>query len=187
MPRLFVALRPPPAVRVRLLALAGAVPGARWQDDDQLHLTLRFVGEVSAATGDDLVATLGQVHAPIPSVTLAGTGRFERRGRTEALWAAVAPHDELAQLHRKVDQACVRAGLPPEGRAYLPHITLARLPRSAGQGAAIEHWLADTAGLASEPFALPHILLYESHLGRDGATYEPVMRWPLAPPGGMRA
>ena len=182
MPRLFVALRPPPPVRALLLDAAGAVPGARWQDDDQLHLTLRFVGEVPAATGDDLLAALGQVHAPAPVIALAGVGRFDRRGRTDTLWAGVRPRDALAHLHRKVDAACVRAGLPPERRAFLPHITLARLSRGAGAGVELERWVADHAGLASPPFTCAHLILYESVLGRTGASYEPVMRWPLAAP-----
>ena len=177
--RLFVALRPPPAIRDRLFDLMDGIPGARWQDDEQLHLTLRFVGEVDERTAEDLAAALGSIHAPAPVVALAGVGRFGDRRRGGALWAGVAPHDALAALHRKVDQACIRAGLPPEGRAYLPHVTVARLPRSIVGAPAVEAWLADTAGLASEPFTLPHLILYQSHLGRDGASYEPVMRWPL--------
>lgn len=177
--RLFVALRPPPAIRERLLATMGGVPGARWQDDEQLHLTLRFVGEVDGRTAEDLAAALAAVRAPAPSVALAGVGRFGDRRRGGALWAGVAPHDVLTRLHRKVDQACVRAGLPPEGRAYLPHVTLARLPRSVAGAPEVEGWLADTAGLASAPFTLPHLILYQSYLGREGAYYEPVMRWPL--------
>lgn len=178
--RLFVALRPPPSIRERLFDLMDGIPGARWQDDEQLHLTLRFVGEVDERTGEDLAAALAAVHAPVPSISLAGVGRFGDRRRGGALWAGVAPHDALASLHRKVDRACLRAGLPPEGRAYLPHITLARLSRGIVGAPAVEAWLADTAGLASAPFPLLHLILYQSHLGRDGASYEPVMRWPLA-------
>ena len=177
--RLFVALRPPAVIRERLLALCNGVPGARWQVDEQLHLTLRFVGEIDPRQADDLAAALSQIHAAAPVVRLAGTGQFDHRGSTDALWAGIAPHDALTALHRKVDAACVRAGLPPDRRAYLPHITVARLSRGAGIGPAIGRWLADTAGLASEPFALPHLILYESHLGHDSAAYEPVLRWPL--------
>ena len=177
--RLFVALRPPPAIRATLLGLAGEIPGARWQDDDQLHLTLRFIGEVDRRTAEDVADALGRIVARAPFVALAGVGRFEKRGRTDALWAGLAPHDSLQHLHRKVDQACVRAGLEPERRAYLPHVTLARLPRSASAGIEIERWLRAHAGLAGEPFALPHLMLYQSTLGQEGATYEAVARWPL--------
>ncbi len=176
--RLFAALRPPPAIRAQLAATMAGVIGARWQDDEQLHLTLRFIGEVERPLAEDIAAALGTVHAAAPSVALDGVGRFERRGATTALWAGVTPHDALAALHRKVDQACVRAGLAPEGRAYLPHLTLARLARGAA-GADADAWIAAHAGLASTPFAMPHLLLYESILTRDGARYEPVMRWPL--------
>ena len=178
--RLFVALRPPVAIRLRLLDLGEGIAGARWQDDEQLHLTLRFVGEIEPRQADDLAAALASIHTPVPTVRLSGTGQFDHRGRVDTLWAGVAPHDALATLHRKVDIACVRAGLPPERRAYLPHITVARIPGSVGGDPAIGRWLADTAGLSSEPFALPHLILYESQLGHGGAVYEPVLRWPLA-------
>lgn len=179
MHRLFVALRPPPAIRAALLAIADGVPGARWQSDEQLHLTLRFVGAVERPVAEDVAASLAQVVAPAPSVALAGVGQFERRGAAEALWAGVAPHAPLAQLRRKVEQACLRAGLPPERRAYLPHVTLARLSRSAGASPAIDRWLAEHLALASAPFRLDHLMLYESHLGPAGADYEAIARWPL--------
>lgn len=158
--RLFVALRPPPAIRQSLLDIMEGVPAARWQDDEQLHVTLRFIGEVERPVAEDVAVALSQVVAPVPSISLAGVGRFEKRGRTDTLWAGVTPHDALAALHRKVDQACVRAGLEPERRAYLPHITVARLPRSAGTGFAIEEWLAVHAGLAGALFPLCHLVLY---------------------------
>lgn len=177
--RLFVALRPPRDIRERLLATTGDVPGARWQCDEQLHVTLRFVGEIERHQAEDLAWTLGQVEGVLPPMTLAGVGRFEKRGRIDTLWAALTPHAPLAALHRKVDAACVRVGLAPERRAYVPHITLARFSRSAGAGPEINGWLADHAALASAAFVCPHLVLYESLLGRDGARYEPVARFPL--------
>ena len=179
MVRLFVALRPPPAIRDMLADAMDGVPQARWQDDDQLHLTLRFIGEVDRPVAEDVAATLAQVHAAAPVVRIAGVGAFETRGRVDTLWADVTPQDALAHLHRKVDQACVRAGLPPERRAYRPHITLARLSRTAGASPEVGAWRAVHAGLASAPFMMEHLVLYQSHMGHGGASYEPVMRWPL--------
>jgi 2'-5' RNA ligase len=179
MHRLFVALRPPPAIRDTLIDTMDGVPGARWQEDEQLHVTLRFIGSVDRPVAEDVAASLAAIHAPAPLVSLAGVGRFDQRGRTEALWAALAPHGALAALHRKVDQAIVRAGLEPERRAYLPHITVARVPRAARAEADVAAWLAVNAALASAPFALPHLILYESHLASSGAHYEPIARWPL--------
>ncbi|GAA0733248.1 RNA 2',3'-cyclic phosphodiesterase [Sphingomonas japonica] len=176
MHRLFVALRPPPDIRARLIAAMGDVPGARWQDDEQLHITLRFVGEVDARTADDITVALAAVRFPKIVVALNGVGTFTKRSRVNAIWAGVAPHDALAALHRKIDHAIVRAGQPPERRAYLPHITLARLGASAGPS---ERFVAEHTAMTSAPFALEHFTLFESHLGSDGARYVPIERYPL--------
>lgn len=183
MHRLFVAIRPPRTVRAHLLALAGGWPGARWQDDDQLHLTLRFIGEVDRHRADDIAAALGTVRAAALDLQLGALGLFDRRGRPDSLWIGVGPQAPLERLHDKIDQALVRTGLDPERRKFLPHITLARFGRGA-----------------SAPFALPpdpptmrfaadHVCLYESHLGHSGAAYEAVARYPLGsePPASLRA
>lgn len=177
MHRLFVALRPPRVIREHLLGLMGGVPGARWQVDEQLHLTLRYIGEVETHAAEDVAIALESVrHAPV-ELQLAGSGMFDdSRGRPNAVWAGVAPREPLAALHRKVDQAIVRAGLEPERRAYLPHITLARMSGSAGP---VDRWLAEHAALASESFMIDAMFLYESRLGHGGASYEPVARYPL--------
>lgn len=176
MHRLFVALRPPAPVRESLRAAMAGVLDARWQGDDQLHLTLRFIGEVDGRMAEDVAAALGTVHAAAPEARIAGVGAFDTRGRVNALWAGVTPHEPLAALHRKVDQALVRAGLAPERRAYLPHITLARL---AAREETVAPWLADHGALSSPPFRLEHLILYESHLARAGAQYELVARYKL--------
>lgn len=179
MHRLFLALRPPPAIRARLAATMTGVPAARWQEDEQLHLTIRYVGEVDRRMAEDIAVAMGQVHAPAIEVALASVGAFDKRGRIDALWAGVVPHEALAALHRKVDHALVRLGLAPEGRAYLPHITIARLSRTAGFGPEIEQWQAAHAGLSSPMFRFDHLILFESILAADGARYETIERWRL--------
>lgn len=179
MHRLFVGLRPPPAIRAALGAVMTGVERARWQDDDQLHLTLRYIGEVERPVAEDVATMLSNIRFPAITVALDGVGQFGARGRINALWAGVTPHDELTRLHLKIDRALVRIGLPPEGRAYLPHITIARISGSAGP---IDGFLARNASLSSPPFELRHFLLFESHLGHDGARYEAIARYPLGPP-----
>jgi RNA 2',3'-cyclic 3'-phosphodiesterase len=176
MHRLFVAIRPPAAIREQLLDLMEGVRDARWQDEDQLHLTLRFIGEVERHTADDLHATLGAVHHPRFALSLSGIGSFERRGRAVTLWAGIVPHEPLMELHKKVDLACRRAGLEPDRRAYSPHISLARLGPSAGP---IDALLAQSGGLASPAFAVDSFNLYESELTPDGAIYTVVERYQL--------
>ncbi len=177
--RLFVALRPPLVIREALFDLMDGVQAARWQDDEQLHVTLRFIGEVERPQAEDIAAALGHIAAPVPQVALSGVGSFGRGNRPDALWAGIAPAAPLAALHAKVERACVMAGLSPDRRAYRPHVTVARLPRSASGGPNVAAWLARHAGLTSEPFAMPHLGLYRSYLGRDRASYELVARWPL--------
>jgi 2'-5' RNA ligase len=110
MHRLFVAIRPPAPVRAQLLELMGGVAGARWLSDDQLHLTLRFIGEVDRHLARDIDAALSAVHHPRFELALNGLGAFERRGEPVTLWAGVAPEAPLRALHNKVDQALLRVG-----------------------------------------------------------------------------
>lgn len=174
--RLFVAIRPPPAIRDLLLGAMGGISGARWQDDDQLHITLRFIGEVDRRQAEDVDAALRSVRHPRFEVRLSGVGSFEKRGQPSAVWAGVTPAAALATLHKKIDQALVRAGLEPERRAYLPHVTLARLSRSSGS---IGGLLEQAGDLSSPPFTVSDFALYESGLAAEAAVYSIVERYPL--------
>lgn len=174
--RLFVALRPPHAVRARLIAVMHGISAARWQVDEQLHLTLRFIGEVDHHRAEDIAAALGALHAPAVTARIAGVSLFERHGRPHMVWAGVEPLAPLAALHRKVDQLLARVGVPPETRAFLPHITMARLNRGSGP---VAPFLALNSDLASPPFTFGHVTLYESEMGHGGSRYHPVARYPL--------
>lgn len=179
MHRLFVALRPPPPIRDLLIDLMDGIEGARWQEDDQLHLTLRYIGEVDSRMAEDVATALSTIRADLPPLRIQGCGMFDSKGHPNAIWAGAAPRDPLAALHRKIDRALVRTGLEPEHRAYLPHITLARLARSAGP---VDAFLARHAALTSPEFSVTHMALYESRLGASGSSYEPVARYPLTGP-----
>jgi len=174
--RLFVALRPPRPVRDILLAAMHGVSGARWQNDEQIHLTLRFIGEVDRHMAEDIAAALGALYAPAVRARIAGVGLFERQGRPHMIWAGVDPHEPLAALHRKVDQCLARVGVAPETRAFVPHVTLARLNRGSGPVAA---FLALNSDLASPGFEFGHVTLFESEMGHGGSRYHPVARYPL--------
>jgi 2'-5' RNA ligase len=176
MHRLFVALRPPSAVRKILLGAMGGISGARWQSEDQLHLTLRFIGEVDRHRAGDIHAALGAIYQPPFDLALSGIGAFERRGLAEAVWAGVAPHAPLRALNKKVDAALGRVGVAPDERAYLPHITLARLKRDSGP---VGNLLETSGGLTSPPFTVDHFALFESDLTAEAAVYSVVERYPL--------
>jgi len=176
MHRLFVAVRPPPQVRAHLLAMMGGVSGARWQEEDQLHLTLRFIGEVDRHQAADIDAALAGLSQPPFDAWIEGVGSFERRGAPTALWAGVAPPEPFRTLHKKVDQALVRAGLEPERRAYVPHVTLGRLARDAGP---VGGFLAAAPAGPGPRFLVDSLRLYESRLTPEGAVYGVVERYPL--------
>ncbi|HEY0625490.1 MAG TPA: RNA 2',3'-cyclic phosphodiesterase [Allosphingosinicella sp.] len=178
MHRLFVAIRPPHAIRRQLLDLMGGISGARWQTDEQLHITLRFIGEVDGNLAEDVAAALASLHQASFDTALSGVGAFSRRGQAEVVWAGLAPHEPLKALHKKIDQACVRVGLEPERRAYHPHITLARLKR--GAVGPVDAFLESAGGMSSSPFRVDSFGLFESTLTPAGAVYSMVRRYPLA-------
>ena len=177
MPRLFVALRPPLSVRNLLRGRMEGVADARWQTDDQIHITLRFIGEVDGLAAEDIGLALQSVRHPPFDIALEGIRTFDRKGRIDALWAGLSPVDALTALHNKIDHMMVRIGLPPEGRAYRPHVTLARFGRHGGDVAA---FAAHNAGLTSASFRIESFGLFESRLGQTGARYEQVSRYALA-------
>ena len=125
MHRLFVGIRPPSTVRDLLLDAMDDSPDFRWQDDEQLHLTLRFVGAVDRPQAEDLAAALGRVQAAHFALRIAGVGSFDHRN-SGALWAGVDPKPPVASLASKIERACQSIGLAPERRAFHPHITIAR-------------------------------------------------------------
>lgn len=160
-----------------LAATMCGVPGARWQDDAQLHLTLRFIGEVDRHLAEDVNAALGGVHQPPFALALNGLDCFDRRGFPDSVWAGVTPHEEVKALHKKVDAALQRVGVAPDERAFLPHITIARMNRGAGP---IGNLLEEAGGLSSPPFTIDSFALFESDLTHDAAIYSVVERYRLA-------
>jgi 2'-5' RNA ligase len=174
--RLFVAIRPPAPIRDLLIDAIDESPDFRWQDDEQLHLTLRFVGEVDRPVADDLADALGRIRAEPFFARIAGVGRFEQRS-SGALWAGVEPKGPLAALAAKVERACQSVGIEAERRAFFPHITLARW--KGRRSREVADFLERRRGLSSPPFDVTEFILFESRLSRHGAHYEPVASYPL--------
>ena len=174
--RLFVAIRPPEEVRDLLIDTMDFGADFRWQGDEQLHLTLRFVGEVERLVADDLATALGQIRGCRFPLRINGAGRFEQRN-SGALWAGVEPKGPVSALAEKTERVCQQIGLGPGGRAFHPHITLARW--KGRRGREVADFLERTRGLCSEPFEVTQFILFESHLSRHGAHYEPAATYML--------
>ena len=165
--RLFVALSFPKTWR-EPHAVAGGVPGARWLTREQLHLTLRFIGEVDGRDATTVDDALSLIEAPRFTLALRGVGEFG--GKTpSALWVGVRDKEPVAFLQRKIETALQRAGLPPEGRKFVPHVTLAYLKGSA-KGRVMD-FLADHALYASVPFEVAGFILYSSVRTPNGSLY----------------
>jgi len=174
--RLFFVLAPHPDVMAAITPLMGGIAGARWQSLEQLHVTLRFVGDVPANLADELGFGLNRMRFDVHVCTLDATGCFRTSGRPNALWVGMKPVAPLATLHRKVDRLCQNHGLPPEGRAYFPHMTLARLP---GTALGVDEWLRQWPSLAPRPVRFTHVSLMESRLGQGGSHYAALASVPL--------
>jgi 2'-5' RNA ligase len=178
MDRLFVAIPLPSAVADLLVDTMEGYAALRWQDADQLHLTLRFIGEVERPVAEDLATALGAIRFAPFALSVASVGRFDHH-RRGTLWAGVAPRGPMAALAAKVERACVDVGLAPEHRAFHPHVTLARWGTGAGSEPGL--FIERHALLRSAPFEVSSFTLFESHLGRDGAHHEAIADYPLRP------
>lgn len=176
MHRLFVAIRPPEPIRDLLIDAMDDGADFRWQGEEQLHITLRFIGEVERPVADDIADALGQIQAEPFALRVKGVGRFEQRNGG-ALWAGVEPKEPLAALAAKIDRICQTVGLEPERRAYHPHITLARW--KGRRSREVADYLAARRGLASEAWRVESFILFESRLSKHGAHYEAVGRYKL--------
>jgi 2'-5' RNA ligase len=176
MHRLFVAIRPPEPIRDLLIDATDDAPDFRWQDEAQLHLTLRFVGELERPLADDLADALARMRAISFEVRISGVGRFDQRS-SGALWAGVEPKPPIAALAAKIERVCQSVGLEPERRAFHPHITLARW--KGRRSREVQDFLERNRGLLSPPFRVDRFILFESRLSRHGAHYEEVASYPL--------
>ncbi len=176
MHRLFIAIRPPEDVRDLLIDAMDDSPALRWVGDEQLHLTLRFIGEVERPIADDIGAALDQVRSPGFDLSIMNVGKFEQRNGG-SLWAGVRPKEAVVALAAKIERAVQQVGLEAEHRSFMPHITLARWNRRNAE--AVDAFLRRNSDLRSEPFQVDRFILFESKLSRHGPHYAEVAEFDL--------
>lgn len=175
--RLFVALELPQTHRQRLLSLCHGVREANWVMEENLHLTLRFIGDVEEPKGGEIINALESVDTDSFPLTLDGVGHFKTGRRVRSLWAGVASNDALITLQERVDTVLRRAGLPPDGRRFTPHVTLARL--KSGTPERIGPWIESNTAFWAEPFEVSDITLFESYRTHTGPIYTPLETFAL--------
>ncbi|EJW12520.1 2'-5' RNA ligase [Rhodovulum sp. PH10] len=156
--------------------LRGGLPGARWIDRENYHLTLRFIGDIDDATAREVAYALeGVARAPF-TLRLDGVDAFGGR-KPRAVFAAVAPNPALVELQAEHERLMQRVGLPAEGRKFAPHVSLARLRDSSPRQVA--DYLATRAGFRSMPFPVERFVLYSSRASVGGGPYVVEAEYPL--------
>jgi RNA 2',3'-cyclic 3'-phosphodiesterase len=176
MRRLFVAIDIPENIRDTLLDLQSGLQGARWRPYDNLHLTLRFIGEVDRHTEDEIDSALSQISAPAFEINLEGAGKFGNK-RPRTLWTGVHSNTALLHLAQKVETAITQSGLQPEKRKFSPHVTLAYLNRIDEMD--LNDFIAAQSDFKTPSFPIENFHLYQSHMGKSASHYEIIASYPL--------
>ena len=178
--RLFVAIPLPMPVRQRLSLMQAGLPGCRWTNPDNLHLTLRFIGDVGEPVAADIDHALSAI-APAPfDLHIAHTGYFGNAKKARHVWAGILANPALNHLRAKIDRAVTSAGLPPDERRFSPHVTLGRLRDTPGER--LRGWLSENDAVRVGPIPVDGFTLFESHRHGGGPTYLPLADYPLGAP-----
>jgi 2'-5' RNA ligase len=177
MPRLFTAIEIPANVGSALSMLRGGLPGARWIDPENYHLTLRFIGDVDDSMAREVAFILGQVRRDGFELRLDGLSSFGGR-KPRAVVALAAPSQLLLELQGEHERLLRRIGLEPEGRKYTPHVTLARLRVSSSHQVA--EYLSARGHFRSPPFAVSRFVLFSARDSVGGGPYVVEADYPLA-------
>lgn len=170
MPRLFVAIAMPAEVADALDQLGHGFTDARWTDLDDLHLTLRFIGEVDHGTFYEIGEQLTGISLAPFELELRGIGQFPPRGPLRQLWVGVSANHALDRLRRRIERCVVNAGVAPESRKFVPHVTLARF-RQPPPEPRLAAYLQRHALLRLPTFPVDTFGLYASVLRSDGAVH----------------
>ncbi|MDK9705759.1 MAG: RNA 2',3'-cyclic phosphodiesterase [Desulforhopalus sp.] len=180
--RLFIAVSIPPSIKDEIAGLGRAIPGARPVPVEQMHLTLKFIGEVEGSRLLDIQGALTEISLPEFVLSLRGVGTFPPRGTPRVLWAGVQPTDKLTILRQAIDKKLAAIAIPREKQKYSPHLTLARL--NAPPIHRLQQVLAGNAFLQTPEFTVSAFALYKSQLTQRGAIHTLITSYPLQPASG---
>ena len=183
MPRIFTGLEIPAEIGRELSMLRGGLPGARWIDPENYHLTLRFIGDIDDALAHEIAGMLGRVRRDAFELRLDGLTSFGGR-KPRALVASVAPIAPLMELQAEHERLMQRLGLEPEGRKYTPHVTLARLRDSSSWQVA--DYLSARGHFRSASFEVSRFVLFSSRASVGGGPYVIETDYPLGEPARPR-
>jgi len=178
--RLFVALELPESIREELLSIASGVPGAYWSEEDQLHLTLRFLGDVDGVRKGNLISQLERLRVERFDLQLSTLGFFPLRKTPESLWIGVSKSADLDALQTRVDSTATRLGIDRDRRKWAPHVTLARL--DGAPESRLISFATDNALFRTSVFQPTVMTLFSSHRRIWGSEYQREAVFPLRAP-----
>jgi RNA 2',3'-cyclic 3'-phosphodiesterase len=176
MPRLFTGIEIPAAIGERLSFLRGGLPGARWIDRENYHLTLRFVGDIDMDIAEEIAAALTRIRRPSFKLRIAGISALGTR-KPHAIVARAEPSAELTELRGEHERIMQRIGLPPESRKFMPHVTLARLRGASTRD--IADYLSARGGFLADPFPVDRFVLFSARNSTGGGPYLIEETYPL--------
>ncbi|MBJ6798616.1 RNA 2',3'-cyclic phosphodiesterase [Geomonas propionica] len=169
MARLFIAIELPEDIKATLSSFNAEIPALRWVPSDQVHLTLRFLGDVLPQTVAVLKKNLAAVSFTAFPLTLRGVGHFPTHGHPRVLWVGLEGSRPLLALQQQIESAVTGTGIPPEERGFSPHITLARIKENAT--AEVTHFEASHRMLSFPAFSAEGFILFSSVLTPKGAIH----------------
>ncbi|KAB0572469.1 RNA 2',3'-cyclic phosphodiesterase [Brucella pituitosa] len=176
MPRLFTALEIPRDAALSLSLLRGGLPGARWIDVENYHITLRFIGDVEGHVADEVANALDRVRRPEFMLNLSGVDAFGSK-KPHSIYAGVSPSPELNALQGEIERICQRLGIPADPRKFTPHVTLARLRNPRIED--VVHYLSSRGNFSTLPFKVGRFVLMSSRDSVGGGPYIVEEAWPL--------
>lgn len=179
MPRLFTALEIPRDAALSLSLLRGGLPGARWMDVENYHITLRFIGDVEGHVADEVANALDRVRRPEFMLNLSGVDAFGSK-KPHSIYAGVSPSPDLNALQADIERICQRLRIPADPRKFTPHVTLARLRNARIEDVVI--YLSSRGNFATLPFKVGRFVLMSSRDSVGGGPYIVEEAWPLVAP-----
>ncbi|WP_134500918.1 RNA 2',3'-cyclic phosphodiesterase [Microvirga pakistanensis] len=178
MPRLFTGIEIPSEISLALSAYRGGLPGARWIDPENYHITLRFIGDIDARMADDVCSILGDSRWREPiAITLDGLDTFGG-SKPRAVFARTSGNGELTDLQAEQERMMRQIGLPPETRKFIPHVTLARLKNASPIDVA--DYMATRGHFPKLTFTARRFVLYSSRASVGGGPYVIEAAYPLS-------
>ncbi len=159
MPRLFTGIEIPPGIAEALNMLRGGLPGARWIDAENYHITLRFLGDIDDRAANDAASVLADIRKPAFNLHFDGLASFGGR-KPRSVYAQVAPERALTDLQDEQERLMRRIELAPETRKFTPHVTLARLRSTSSLDVA--DYLSARGFFRTAPYPVTRFVLFSS-------------------------